>query len=112
MIDYDHLTSLVEVLGKETMNKIRVEFVDDSTEKMTLLLAAWEAQNNYDIREISHSLKSASLNMAMKDFAAQCQQMESPAEPQSHAERQAIMDNLPALHQASLAELEAYFLAD
>lgn len=112
MIDYDHLTSLIDVLGKDTMNKIRLEFIVDSTEKMALLFAAWEAQNDHDIREISHSLKSASLNMAMKAFAAQCQQIESPSKPQSQAERQAVMDSLPALHQASLTELEAYFLAN
>ena len=111
MIDHAHLDSLIELIGKEAVNEIRLEFVDDSTEKMTLLLKAWDNKEYPELRQVSHSLKSASLNMGMQVFAKQCQQIEEAATKQSDQGVQAIIDSLPAIHQDSLKELDAYFSA-
>lgn len=109
MIDHAHLDSLIDLIGKETINNIRLEFVDDSNEKIALLLQAWERRNYQELRQVSHSLKSASLNMAMQVFAKQCQLIEEAATQQSDQGVQAIMDSLPAIHKSSLEELDAYF---
>lgn len=109
MIDHAHLNSLIELIGKETVNNIRLEFVEDSNEKIALLLQAWDRRDYQELRQVSHSLKSASLNMAMQVFAKQCQLIEEAATQQSDQGVQAIMDSLPATHQTSLKELDAYF---
>ena len=109
MIDHAHLDSLIQLIGKETTNAIRLEFVDDSNEKVTLLIQAWDKRDYQELRQISHSLKSASLNMAMQVFAKQCQLIEQAATEQSDQGVQAIIDSLPTMHQASLKELDAYF---
>ncbi|MGO2510252.1 Hpt domain-containing protein [Marinomonas polaris] len=110
MIDHDHLDSLIQLLGKDTINTIRLEFVDDSNEKMAQLMQAWEKRDHQELKQVSHSLKSASLNMAMQIFAKQCQLIETAATQHSEQGMQTIIDGLPAIHQASLDELEAYFL--
>ena len=110
MIDRAHLDSLIQLLGKETINNIRLEFINDSNEKVGLLLQAWDKRDYKELRHLSHSLKSASLNMAMQGFAKQCQFIEEAATQQSDHGMQATIDGLPAVHQASLDELEAYFL--
>ena len=110
MIDHAHLDSLIQLLGKETINNIRLELIDDSNEKIALLLEAWDKRDYQELKHLSHSLKSASLNMAMQVFAKQCQFIEEAATQQSDHDMQAIIDDLPAVHQASLDELEAHFL--
>jgi HPt (histidine-containing phosphotransfer) domain-containing protein len=110
MIDHAHLDSLIKLLGKDTINVIRLEFVDDSTEKMAQLGEVWGKRDYQELRQVSHSLKSASLNMAMQVFAKQCQLIEEAATQQSEQGMQAIIDDLPAVHKASLDELETYFL--
>ena len=109
MIDRAHLDSLIQLLGKETINEIHLEFIDDSNEKMTQLIQAWDKRDYQELRHVSHSLKSASLNMAMLIFAKQCQLIEEAAAQQSGQGMQAIIDGLPAIHQTSLKELEEYF---
>ncbi|MCB5161714.1 Hpt domain-containing protein [Marinomonas algarum] len=110
MIDTQHLNSLTEVLGTSMVNDIRLAFEADSAEKMPLLQQAWTERNHAALREASHSLKSASLNMGLSDMATQCQLIESAAAQQEEQGIQAIIDRLPSLLTASLAELEAYFL--
>ncbi|WP_421847118.1 Hpt domain-containing protein [Marinomonas sp.] len=109
MIDHAHLDSLIKLLGKETINHIRLEFVDDSNEKIALLLKAWDNRDYKELRHVSHSLKSASLNMAMQMFAKQCQLIEEAATQQNNQGMQAIIDDQPTIHKASLKELEMYF---
>lgn len=109
MIDHAHLDSLIQLLGKETINSIRLEFIDDSNEKIALLLKAWDNRDYKELRHVSHSLKSASLNMAMQVFAKQCKLIEEAATQQTDQGMQAIIDGLPTIHKTSLDELEVYF---
>ncbi|NVK75061.1 histidine kinase [Marinomonas sp. CT5] len=109
MIDKNHLNSLSELLGRDTVNQIRLEYVEDSFEKLTLLQQAWQDKNYPELAHISHSLKSASLNMAMQLFAEQCQKIEKAASQHSDQDLQDIIEKLPAIRQASLEELEIYF---
>lgn len=109
MIDHEHLESLTQLIGKDTMDQIRLEFIDDSHEKMTQLLQAWEERNYDALRDISHSLKSASLNMALRRFAEQCQQVEMASIQHDEQAIQPIIHQLPALHQASLNALADLF---
>tara|TARA_R110001606_G_scaffold347881_2_gene497282 strand:+ start:1056 stop:1394 length:339 start_codon:yes stop_codon:yes gene_type:complete len=109
MIDHAHLDSLVQLLGKDTINEIRLEFINDSNEKMTQLIQAWDKRDYQELRHVSHSLKSASLNMAMQVFAKQCKLIEEAATQQTDQGMQAIIDDLPTIHKTSLGELEVYF---
>ena len=110
MIDQTHLDTLTQLLGRDTINQIRLEYIEDSGEKLEQLLQAWDEKNYSELRQISHSLKSASLNMAMSAFAKQCQQIEQLATLQhNEQDMQAIIDELPSLHTRSLLALEQYF---
>lgn len=110
MIDHTYLNSLTELLGKDVINQIRLEYVEDSTEKMRLLLAAWDERDYKILHEVSHSLKSASLNMAMRVFAERCQFIEQSASQSREDGVQDIIDGLTVTHSESLKALEAYFL--
>ncbi|GAA0235104.1 Hpt domain-containing protein [Marinomonas primoryensis] len=109
MIDHAQLDTLTQLLGKDTINQIRLEYVQDSRQKMTTLLDAWEERNYQELQNVSHSLKSSSLNMAMLVFAKQCQLIEKFASQHNEQEIQAIIDDLLALHKISLKALAAYF---
>ncbi|MDE8604588.1 Hpt domain-containing protein [Marinomonas sp. RSW2] len=109
MIDHAQLDTLTQLLGKDTINQIRLEYVQDSRQKMTILLDAWEERNYQELQNVSHSLKSSSLNMAMLVFAKQCQLIENFASQHNEQEIQAIIDDLLALHKISLKALAAYF---
>lgn len=50
MINYAQLDSLIQLLEKDTINQIRLEFVDDSHEKMTLLIRAWNIRDYQELR--------------------------------------------------------------
>ncbi|MGO2353536.1 MAG: Hpt domain-containing protein [Marinomonas foliarum] len=110
MIDHAHLNSLIQLIGKDTMNDIRLEFIADSQEKMALLFQAWHDKDYDTLKNIGHSLKSASLNMALRMLAEQYQQIERLAAQHNNHDMQAIMDQLPALHEASLKELDNLFI--
>jgi histidine phosphotransfer protein HptB len=112
MIDHTQLDTLTQLLGKDTINQIRLEYVEDSAQKMTQLLQAWDDRNYEELKQTSHSLKSASLNIGVPIFAQQCQQIEKAALQHSEQGIQAIIDTLPALHATSLKELEKYFLSN
>lgn len=109
MIDPTQLDTLTQLLGKSTINQIRLEYIKDSRQKVTLLLHAWKERNYQELKHVSHSLKSSSLNMAMFVFAKQCQRIEESALQHNDPEIQAIIDELPALHESSLKALAAYF---
>ena len=110
MIDQTYLDSLSQLLGKDVINQIRLEYVEDSTQKIALLLVSWNKRDYKELQEISHSLKSASLNMAMSVFAEQCELIEQSASQSSDDGVQGVIDNLPTIHLTSLRALEAYFL--
>ncbi|MBJ7536423.1 Hpt domain-containing protein [Marinomonas transparens] len=109
MIDKAHLDNLIELLGKDTINNIRLDYVTDSAEKMTLLLTAWQAKNYDDLAHISHSLKSASANMSLPLLAEQCRIIETSASHEKEEGIQAAVDQLPELYQQSLQALADYF---
>jgi|GEM_PF-1711562 HPt (histidine-containing phosphotransfer) domain-containing protein len=109
MIDTAHLDTLTQLLGRDTINQIRLEYIEDSHEKLAQLLQAWDTKDYSELRQVSHSLKSASLNMAMSVFAKQCQQIEQSASQHNEQGMQAIIDTLPSLHTLSLRALNEYF---
>lgn len=109
MIDTSHLDTLTQLLGRDTINQIRLEYIEDSHDKLAQLLQAWNTKNYSELRQVSHSLKSASSNMAMSVFAKQCQQIEQSALQHNEQGLQAIIDTLPSLHTSSLQALKQYF---
>ena len=42
MIDQTHLDTLTQLLGRDTINQIRLEYIEDSGEKLEQLLQAWD----------------------------------------------------------------------
>lgn len=109
MIDHSYLDSLVELLGKDTINGIHLVYVNESAEKLQDLLTAWKAKNYTALQDISHSLKSSSLSMAMTDFAEQCRMIEELSQTADEQGIKPITENLSVVYHKSLEELAAYF---
>lgn len=109
MIDRAYLDSLVELLGKDTINEIRLIYLQESAQKLDDLAAAWKNQNYTDLQEISHSLKSSSLSMAMTDLAEQCREIEEFSKLPDKPNIDRLMKTLSKTHQKSLVELADYF---
>lgn len=110
MIDYSHLNSLTDLLGKKVINQIRLDYEEDCKQKMKSLEEAWNEKNYEQLQQVSHSLKSASLNMAMQFFAEKCQFIENAASQKNEQRIANMIDTLPDIHQRSLKELQAYFV--
>lgn len=51
MINKAYLDSLTELLGHNTVNQIRLEFVKDSSQKLELLLEAWQQQDFQQLKQ-------------------------------------------------------------
>ncbi|BFM50174.1 Hpt domain-containing protein [Marinomonas sp. THO17] len=109
MIDTAYLDSLTQLLGKNTVNQIRLEFVKDSSQKLELLLTAWQEQDYQQLKQVSHSLKSASLNMAANQLAEQCAIIEAASANEQASPIAAAIELLPTLHKETLAVLSDYF---
>lgn len=110
MIDNEQINDLIKRLGKEMINGIRMEYIEDSTQKIAHLLDAWNERNYQTLQEISHALKSSSLNMAMHTFSEQCQRIEQLASQHNENSVQAIINDLPNVYSASLKVLDTYFI--
>ncbi len=110
MINFSHLDSLTDLLGKSVINQIRLDYEEDSTQKMIGLEEAWNTKDYEQLQHISHSLKSSSLNMGMQFFAAKCQCIENAAGQKNELDIANVMDSLSEIHQQSLKELQAYFI--
>ncbi|KZN14471.1 Hpt domain-containing protein [Marinomonas sp. TW1] len=109
MIDKAYLDSLTELLGKNTVNQIRLEYVQDSTLKLEQLLRAWEERDFETLKQVSHSLKSASLNMAAKQFAQQCEIIEKSAGKGDETPIQTTIKSVSDVHKETLMALSGYF---
>ncbi|AEF56508.1 Hpt domain-containing protein [Marinomonas posidonica] len=109
MIDKAYLDSLTELLGKSTVDQIRLEYVQDSTNKLNQLMSAWGNRDFEELQQLSHSLKSASLNMAAKQFAQQCEIIEKSAKKEDETPIQTVIESLSDLHRETLMALSGYF---
>lgn len=109
MIDKAYLDSLTELLGQNTVNQIRLEFVKDSSQKLEQLLDAWQQEDFQQLKQVSHSLKSASLNMAARQLAEQCAIIEAASAEEKAEPIAAIIETLPKLHKETMMALSGYF---
>ncbi|MFD1382893.1 Hpt domain-containing protein [Rhodanobacter aciditrophus] len=85
-IDTDQLQSLISILGKETLVRVRQSYLEDSEPKLAQLKQAVETNQLASVEQLSHSLKSASANMALSDLAKCFADMEHQA-AQSHSDQ-------------------------
>ena len=110
MMDHTHLDSLCSLLGKPAINQIRLVYVEESIQKIALLNSAWEEKNFPEIRTISHSIKSSSLNMGLSTFSDLCSQLEEASSARDEPAVETIMAHFADHHKESIEALETYFL--
>ena len=75
-IDTHQLQSLISILGANTLARVRQSYLEDSEPKLAQLKHAIDGQQFSEVEQISHSLKSASANMALGQLAAIFAEME------------------------------------
>lgn len=109
LLDTTHLNELVELLGKDTVHQICQDFIRDSQHKFSQLEQTWQENDLPTLGTLSHSLKSASANMALQSFSVEMAKLEKNASLGNLEAIQSQLSSLPALYQESIHSLEHYF---
>ena len=103
-IDSPQLTMLLDLLGVEKMQHVRESYLVDSAEKMSALGPCIQSQDWQAVYQLSHSLKSASANLALSDLAGLYAQIEAQSST-------AQTDAIPALYEQAQEEYERSVIA-
>lgn len=109
LLDHNHLNSLIDLLGRESIEQVWINYQEDSAQKMEALLQAWEQQDFFVLEALSHSLKSASSNMALSRLADSLKQLEEASIAGDVARAKHIIQILPELYSISVKEMNLYF---
>lgn len=96
-VDHTQLKTLMDIIGLDTLGRVKQSYLSDSRTKIAELENAIENQDIKQVEHISHSLKSASSNLALSTLAGVFAQMESDA-------GQGQVENLSHLYQSAVHE--------
>ena len=112
LVDDKALNDLINMLDKNTVNLVRLAFLEDSREQMARLNNAWEEQDLSVIARISHSLKSSSGNLALIPLSQAFAELEAIATRGLEHDLPNSLAPLKTCYDASVEELNQYFLSD
>lgn len=98
-LDTNHLKTLQDILGADILKKVRASYLEDSAPKIERLGEAIAQQDFTNVNTLSHSLKSASANLAMLELADIFAQLEAQASQEQNT-------NMTELYQAAVAEYQ------
>ncbi|WP_158541176.1 Hpt domain-containing protein [Marinomonas piezotolerans] len=108
-IDTAQLQNLINLLGADMLQRVRQSFLEDSEPKIAQLKHAIAERDFAAIEQLSHSLKSASSNLALTELAAELAQLEAQATAHNDADFQRLYDNIESLYVQSVKALSDYF---
>ncbi|WP_417506887.1 Hpt domain-containing protein [Marinomonas gallaica] len=96
-VDHAQLKSLMDIIGRDTLSRVKQSYFNDSQAKLVSLKTAIEEHDLYQVEQLSHSLKSSSSNLALSTLASVFAHMESDAS-------QGQAENLSNLYQSAVDE--------
>lgn len=108
-VDTQQLQTLLDLLGVETLTKVRDSYIQDSQTKMVELRAAVEQQDLESVSQLSHSLKSASGNLSLNRLAELFAQMESQSNQGEASQLNELYQLADTEYQHSIEVLNNYF---
>ena len=108
-IDSQQLTTLLEILGAERLALVRQSYLSDSASKMQALGQSVAEQDWHAVNQLSHSLKSASANLALLSLADLLAQMEAQSAQEQGDSMQRLYEAAQSEYDRSVAELNAAF---
>ena len=106
-VDQTQLKTLQDIIGKETLQKVQRSYIEDSEPKLLALGDAIETGDFATIEQLSHSLKSASSNLALSGVAEVFAQLEALATQQQTSQLAALYQAAQASYHQEVAELDA-----
>ncbi len=106
-VDQTQLKTLQDIIGKETLQKVQRSYIEDSEPKLSALGDAIETEDFATIEQLSHSLKSASSNLALSGVAEVFAQLEALATQQQTSQLAALYQAAQASYHQEVAELDA-----
>lgn len=104
-LDTQQLTMLLDILGREMLQKVHQSYLADSQTKMQQLQQAIAESDCPTVDHLSHSLKSASANLAMSDLASIFAQMEAQAAQGEHQDLAELYQAAQIEYQRALGQL-------
>lgn len=108
-VDIQQLTALVELLGVDTLTKVRSSYIQDSQTKMVELATAVEQGDTKTVEQLSHSLKSASANLSLTRLAELFAQMEAQANQNDDSQLATLYQQAHTEYQSSIEVLNKAF---
>ena len=106
-VDQIQLKTLKDILGSETLHRVKESYIEDSQPKLELLGNAVESLDFATIEQLSHSLKSASSNLALSELARLFANMEAAATQQEPSSLAALYDAVQVTYPEELLELDS-----
>lgn len=107
VVDHTQLKTLKDILGRDTLLKVKHSYEEDSQAKLVSLEVAVSTGNLEHVEELSHSLKSASSNLALVSLASLFAQMEATASQGQAEPLSALFHSAKAEYPTALDELGA-----
>ncbi|MCO4785701.1 Hpt domain-containing protein [Marinomonas atlantica] len=98
-VDHAQLKTLMDIIGRDTLSRVKQSYFSDSQTKLVNLKTAIEANDLHQVEQLSHSLKSSSSNLALATLASVFAHMESDAS-------QGQAENLSNLYLSAVDEYE------
>ncbi|CUB03619.1 Hpt domain-containing protein [Marinomonas fungiae] len=105
LVDHTQLKTLKDILGRDTLLRVKGSYEEDSQAKLNALEQAVNASNLEQVEQLSHSLKSASSNLALVSLTRLFAQMEASASQGQAEPLMTLLQNAQAEYPTALAEL-------
>ena len=109
-VDQTQLKTLLEILGKDTIRRVKESYIEDSHPKLDYLGKAITDGDFEAVEQLSHSLKSASSNLALSGVAEVFAQLEALATQQQASQLAALYQAAQTSYHQEVAELDALLL--
>lgn len=107
VVDQTQLNTLKDIIGRDTLLKVKRSYEEDSQAKLVTLEQAVNAGDLNHVEQLSHSLKSASSNLALISLASLFAEMERHASQGQAESLNTLFQSAQREYPTALAELGA-----
>lgn len=104
-VDRTQLQTLIDIIGRETLVRVKESYIEDSQAKLIALGKAVAEKQLKEVDQLSHSLKSASANLALTSLADVFAQLELLSGQGQEEPLDALFEQANQEYQTALTEL-------
>lgn len=106
-VDHAQLKTLMDIIGQDTLRRVKHSYVDDSQTKLVALKNAVEQHDMQQVEQLSHALKSSSSNLALATLAHIFAQLEAIGAQRAEGNLAQLYDDAECEYQHAIAELDS-----